>query len=715
MAITLLFAIMFSAIAQTPVQRRPVLRNTSFVPVTGISGVPATTTAGTLTLTGAVNPENATNAYQGIAWSVVSAGTTGAKISGNTLTTTAAGTVTVRATVKNGAAENKDYTQNFTITVNAAGSKADVVAVRPDYGRMVEVRPDIGQIRGMGYSFSSVRKVKSNNGHFQILDKIVVMLVSPYAERLKVEEYKPSKLKWTSNKPNIVSVDDGEITAKALGGPVTITATNEAGHKETCDVYVVKEKIAGKTALGMGIDITQARAFTEGELKKSPVFEMDVIIVKDKFYESTKVNRPVAYFTESGASVSEVIKSFNNKTSVKYTGAFSVSADFSFSSGSTEKRTAAYTRSKAEVRTKTESITDKNLSRLKEFVTNDFREDLETKNAAWLVTTYGSHVIADCYYGGMVLIDFSTESLTKTSYMNINAQVEAKVYGVNAKTDNDYKEQQSEFSTKTTMRVFNDGGMLDNVPLEEFLPEYNKWKNGILNGTTKSSLCGFDRFNETETMFPLWEIAKLFNPTKAAAIKAEFDKRYEACGAKIDGMTQYVKWAYIGLHVNNVQSAINNLNAQSTDPIFFVQNNLNWGWGHTYALGYSRTNDKYQAITDIKCVHVPYATGKMSHNEPNTIVIKGITYTEFGFTNQPGIVYYATKDKNASKTPTGEPKPIQDIFVEVQGADGSDGRTKATVLDSRTGADGWSRVTWHNSNVHVSTSNKYYVYLWIRR
>ncbi len=91
----------------------------AFVPVTGITGVPATATCGTpLTLTGIVTPANATN--QTVVWSVQKAGTTSAKVSGNTLFTTAAGVVTVRATVKNGLTQSSNYTQDFNITVSAA-------------------------------------------------------------------------------------------------------------------------------------------------------------------------------------------------------------------------------------------------------------------------------------------------------------------------------------------------------------------------------------------------------------------------------------------------------------------------------------------------------------------------------------------------------------------------------------------------------------------
>jgi uncharacterized repeat protein (TIGR02543 family) len=96
-----------------------VTQGESNVPVTNITGVPATATAGTpLTLSGTVVPSNATN--QTIAWSIQDPGTTGAKISGNKLSTTAVGTVTVRATITNGLTASTSYTQEFTITVDPA-------------------------------------------------------------------------------------------------------------------------------------------------------------------------------------------------------------------------------------------------------------------------------------------------------------------------------------------------------------------------------------------------------------------------------------------------------------------------------------------------------------------------------------------------------------------------------------------------------------------
>jgi len=105
----------------------------SFVPVTAIANVPQSGTAGTpLTLTSTVTPSNATN--KAIIWTINSAGTTGANITGgNVLNTTGEGTVIVTAIIANGTAQGTNYTQNFTITVSSNGTSfvavSDILSV----------------------------------------------------------------------------------------------------------------------------------------------------------------------------------------------------------------------------------------------------------------------------------------------------------------------------------------------------------------------------------------------------------------------------------------------------------------------------------------------------------------------------------------------------------------------------------------------------------
>jgi len=85
------------------------------VPVIDIQEIPPSMTRGTYTLNPLIIPTNALN--QTILWTVKDAGTTGASIYGNVLTTTERGTVVLTATIVNGLLEQGDYTQDFTIVV----------------------------------------------------------------------------------------------------------------------------------------------------------------------------------------------------------------------------------------------------------------------------------------------------------------------------------------------------------------------------------------------------------------------------------------------------------------------------------------------------------------------------------------------------------------------------------------------------------------------
>jgi len=86
------------------------------VPVTDIIDVPAEIPIGTpLTLTATVIPSNATN--QTIIWSLANDGGTNSTITGATLTATASGIATIRATIINGTAVGTNFVKEFQIKV----------------------------------------------------------------------------------------------------------------------------------------------------------------------------------------------------------------------------------------------------------------------------------------------------------------------------------------------------------------------------------------------------------------------------------------------------------------------------------------------------------------------------------------------------------------------------------------------------------------------
>ena len=120
----------------------------SFIPVEDIVGVPAAATAGVpCDLTGLVFPTVST--YTDVTWSIINGGGTGATISGNTLSATNAGTVTVMATVENGKAEGTDFTKTFSIQVDGEAASGVTVtgfvnSYNPGQEATVQLLPDGG-------------------------------------------------------------------------------------------------------------------------------------------------------------------------------------------------------------------------------------------------------------------------------------------------------------------------------------------------------------------------------------------------------------------------------------------------------------------------------------------------------------------------------------------------------------------------------------------
>jgi hypothetical protein len=92
------------------------LRADGFVPVESIIGVPTGNVKNKeFTLSRSVYPSTATN--KTIVWSISEDGETNATLNRNKLTATEAGTVTVRAVIKDGKAPGEDYAQEFEITI----------------------------------------------------------------------------------------------------------------------------------------------------------------------------------------------------------------------------------------------------------------------------------------------------------------------------------------------------------------------------------------------------------------------------------------------------------------------------------------------------------------------------------------------------------------------------------------------------------------------
>ena len=101
---------------------RPIPQGEVFIPVESITGIPTKMmpyNEVNLSKSVKLTPSNATN--RRIVWSITGAsGTDAALTNGRWLSVTEEGTVTVTATITNGASQDTDFVENFVIAVTTA-------------------------------------------------------------------------------------------------------------------------------------------------------------------------------------------------------------------------------------------------------------------------------------------------------------------------------------------------------------------------------------------------------------------------------------------------------------------------------------------------------------------------------------------------------------------------------------------------------------------
>jgi hypothetical protein len=131
------------------VQEFSVTVNVPFTGVTGAGGVQPWAAVGDTVLRGFVYPDTAT--FQAVTYSVEDAGTTGAVINGNVLTTTGEGTAVIRLTAENGLAVGVPFTTTVNVAVQAESLvplSTDVAPVNrfdSDYLTNITINADISR------------------------------------------------------------------------------------------------------------------------------------------------------------------------------------------------------------------------------------------------------------------------------------------------------------------------------------------------------------------------------------------------------------------------------------------------------------------------------------------------------------------------------------------------------------------------------------------
>jgi hypothetical protein len=252
----------------------------------------------------------------------------------------------------------------------------------------------------------------------------------------------------------------------------------------------------------------------------------------------------------AGNTIQETTDKFstNNKISGGMPGVFSASVSVNYSSEVNHKRTTGYVRADAAIRKREEYIKDPSATNLKKYVTDNFKRDLKTKNAAQILNDYGTHIIARCYFGGVTHLYFSTATALYTSASRLEIVAKASAFGYGSVSSNNVSEQErKDFEENSLLTLTTDGGDLKAMSVAEFQQKYPGWVNSVKSGQPgQAVLCGIPEFSST-TMIPVWKIAEqvendiaaedaAVNPklvsknphAKSQAMLAEFNKRLAA-------------------------------------------------------------------------------------------------------------------------------------------------------------------------------------------
>ena len=377
---------------------------------------------------------------------------------------------------------------------------------------------------------------------FFIKDETVLMEKNSMGAAIDVNwgSYNPDDFVWESTcKGSIVTVDiRGNVKPKTIGITNIILTSKDGTLKDECKVYVVDKFISATSVVGKGIDAATAAMVSGDYLKPSTVLDVDLLNIKGRWQED-KLSGSSHFEAVAGESASEVIKEFNTRNKISYGGWFSASAQVNYKSNSQVNRASGFVRAQAQIRVKNENITGSlSPANLKEFVTSHFIDDLNKLSASQMLANYGSHVIAKCYWGGVVQLDFTHSSVMCSSSSDLEIIVKASAFGVSASSANNLKEMKKDFDSNSSFSIENTGGKISATSVDDFKKKYDSWVNSVISNNVLGGpkLCGID---EMANLIPIWEFAKLFNANKAKVIEEEFEKNRKTGEGILNGINSY--------------------------------------------------------------------------------------------------------------------------------------------------------------------------------
>jgi hypothetical protein len=376
---------------------------------------------------------------------------------------------------------------------------------------------------------------------------------------------------------DFVKEEDGEYEAKegdesiertGIPGEVITLLFQKGDENATLEVLGIIEKKGREadeeritvseenTFVLYGYDVIRSAYINRGDVKITrPILDVAKVNQADMVRQSVMTTS--LWESVTGESVSELMQSLNASLSVEYKAVvFSGKVEAEFSTSSNSKATTRYAKGRGFHLTRDEFLRNTAPSTLKTLLHDTFTSDINTKDAAYILDNYGTHLMVRCYWGGEAEFNYSYTGTELTTEQDIKAALNATYGGFTGTASTEAKQKASELNNNSSFTTSSRGGNNTSfTTVEQFTAGYDAWVKSI---AAKPDICGIPSFDNN--LIPIWTIVAEVNSSKASQILQEFNRRVNARGIALEGF-KYVPPAKVYTYV----TAVNVVEQQGTN------------------------------------------------------------------------------------------------------------------------------------------------------
>jgi len=279
--------------------------------------------------------------------------------------------------------------------------------------------------------------------------------------------------------------------------------------------------------LGYGYDVIKSSYINRSDIKlTNPVLNTGkmyydgIIVITD-----TTANEQT-FKTSAGTSVSEFYKDKNASINVSYNGVlFSGKFTTEFKTQTSTSSKSSYVSGRSYRYTRDDRINGASPSKLSNYFTEEFVNDLKIENSAKILDMYGTHVLARYYKGGSLEFNYTYTGSELTTSSELKVALTASFNGINSDINYKKTENQKELENHSEFLYYSRGGQeVTSTELDNLIKEYKDWIKSI---NAKPDICGIGDFSQS--LIPIWELVKAGGyEAKATELENEFNERVSA-------------------------------------------------------------------------------------------------------------------------------------------------------------------------------------------